>query len=47
MTLAIETADAATLGRTRVDEAGSKLRVATGIDADGFFALLGERLARL
>ena len=52
MHVAIETASPLSLGRTVVDRAGSSgaaanANVAVGIDVDGFFALLTERLARL
>ncbi len=50
--VAIETESALTLGRTVVDWWGvtgkqPNALVIDGIDADGFFALLTERLARL
>ena len=50
--VAIETQSPLTLGMTVVDWRGisgrqPNARVMTRIDADGFFALLAERLARL
>ncbi len=49
MRVDIETADPTSLGRTIVDRpgGGANANVAVGIDAEGFFALLTERLARL
>ena len=51
MHVAVETADGPTLGRTVVGRRGTagnepNASVAVGIDADGFFRLLTERLAR-
>jgi len=50
MTVTIETASPLTRGQTVVErrpEGVANARVATAVDADGFFALLTERLARL
>ena len=48
MRIAVETADAAELGRTRADASdGAEVSVAVDIDADGFFDLLTGRLALL
>ena len=48
MRVEIETEDPASLGRTIADRPGAtNANVAIGIDAEGYFALLTERLARL
>jgi len=49
MAITVETADPETRGKTVVDAAGAPTNadVVLGIDADGFFALLTERLAAL
>ena len=49
MAITVETADPETRGKTTVDIAGTPANsdVVLGIDADGFFALLTERLAAL
>lgn len=49
MAITVETADPETRGKTVVDAAGTPANsdVVLGIDADGFFALLTERLAAL
>jgi len=49
MRIAVETAEGAELGRTRAvsEGRGDDVRVAVGIDTDGLYRLLADRLARL